>query len=173
MTFLILHIYNSSFYLFILVLSFRKKLKFHRKINEISIFNDEWQENRIQTASTVVVIFALPSCELVNLFNTFASGSPYERNHWLQWPIDLRSNRRGPAVNVLTLCGTRKLQFVYVEILPEFKNRPMSKIVNAICQKMIKVKKSLKISGMNFSSWEFWVSVAKPDTLCFKGLNGA
>ena len=32
----------------------------------------------------------------------------------------------------LTLCGTRKLQFFYAEILPEFKNRPMPKTVHAI-----------------------------------------
>ena len=37
----------------------------------------------------------------------------------------------------LTLCGTRKLQFFYVEILPEFKNRHMPKIVNAICKQII------------------------------------
>ena len=52
----------------------------------------------------------------------------------------------------LTLCGTRKLQFFYVEILPEFKNRPMPKTVNAIRKQIIKVKKSYKISGMCFSS---------------------
>ena len=52
----------------------------------------------------------------------------------------------------LTLCGTSKLQFFYAEILPEFKNRPMLKTVNAICKQIIKVKKSYKISGMNFSS---------------------
>ena len=40
---------------------------------------------------------------------------------------------------VLTLCGTRKLQFFYVEILPEFQNRPMPKTVNAICKQIIKV----------------------------------
>ena len=53
---------------------------------------------------------------------------------------------------ILTLCGTRKLQFFYVEILPEFKNRPMPKTVNAICKQLIKVKKSYKISGMYFSN---------------------
>ena len=41
----------------------------------------------------------------------------------------------------LTLCGTRKLQFFYSDILPEFKNRPMPKTVNAICKQIIKVKK--------------------------------
>ena len=41
----------------------------------------------------------------------------------------------------LTLCGTRKLEFFYAEILPEFKNRPMPKTVNAICKQIIKVKK--------------------------------
>ena len=71
----------------------------------------------------------------------------------------------------LTLCGTRKLQFFYAEILPEFKNRPMPKTVNATCKKIKKVKKSYKTSGIDFSNWEFWVSVAAPDTLCFKGLN--
>ena len=75
----------------------------------------------------------------------------------------------------LTLCGTpfaRKLQFFYSEILPEFKNRPMPKTVNAICKQIIKVKKSYKISGMNFSSWEFSVCVFSPDTLCRKGIQG-
>ena len=70
----------------------------------------------------------------------------------------------------LALCGTRKLQFFYAEIIPEFKNRPMPKTVNAICKKIIKVKNSFENSGIYFSSWEFWVSVAAPDTLCFKGL---
>ena len=42
----------------------------------------------------------------------------------------------------LTLCGTRKLQFFYSNILPELKNRPMPKTVNAICMQIIKVKKS-------------------------------
>ena len=42
---------------------------------------------------------------------------------------------------LLTLCGARKLQFFYAEILPEFKNRTMPKTVNAICKEMIKVKK--------------------------------
>ena len=37
-----------------------------------------------------------------------------------------------PAQFLLTLCGTRKLQFFYAEILPEFKNKPMPKAVNAI-----------------------------------------
>ena len=46
----------------------------------------------------------------------------------------------------------------------------MPKTVNAICKQTIKVKKSYKISGMNFSSWEFWVCVFAPDTLCRKGL---
>ena len=46
----------------------------------------------------------------------------------------------------------------------------MPKTVNAICKKIIKVKNSFKISGIYFSRWEFWVSVAAPDTLCFKGL---
>ena len=72
--------------------------------------------------------------------------------------------------NLLTLCSTSKLQFFYAEILPDFKNRPMPKTVNAICKQIIKVKKSYKISGMYFSSWEFWVCVFAPDTLCFKGL---
>ena len=53
---------------------------------------------------------------------------------------------------ILTLCGTRKLQFFYAEILSEFKNRLMPKTVNAICEQIIKVKKSCKISGMYFSS---------------------
>ena len=44
--------------------------------------------------------------------------------------------------NLLTLCGTKKLLFFYAEILPEFKNRPMPKTVNAICKQIIKVKKS-------------------------------
>ena len=70
----------------------------------------------------------------------------------------------------LTLCGTSKLQFFYAEILPEFKNRPMLKTVNAICKQIIKVKKSYKISAMCFSSWEFLVCVFAPDTLCLKGL---
>ena len=52
----------------------------------------------------------------------------------------------------LTLCGTRKLEFFYAEILPEFKNRFMCKIENAIFKKTIKIKISFKISGMNFSS---------------------
>ena len=74
----------------------------------------------------------------------------------------------------LTLCGTRKLQLFYGEILPEFKNRSMPRTVNAICKQIIKVKKSYKISGMNFSSWEFWAWVFAPDTLCVKlsGLSG-
>ena len=69
----------------------------------------------------------------------------------------------------LTLCGTRKLQFFYVEILPEFKNRPMPKTVIAICKQIIKVKNIYMISGMYFSSWEFSVCVFAPDTLCRKG----
>ena len=70
----------------------------------------------------------------------------------------------------LTLCGTSKLQFFYAEILPELKkkNKPMSKTVNAICKKIKKVKNLFEISGIHISSWEFWVSVAVPDTLCFK-----
>ena len=52
----------------------------------------------------------------------------------------------------LTLCGARKLQSFYAEILPELKNRPMPKTVNAMCKQIIKVKKSYKISGMYFSS---------------------
>ena len=52
----------------------------------------------------------------------------------------------------LTLCGTRKFQFFYAEILSEFKNRPMHKTVNAIYEQRIKVKKSYKISGMYVSS---------------------
>ena len=72
---------------------------------------------------------------------------------------------------VLTLCSTRKSQLFYAEILPEFKNRPMPKTVNAICKKIIEVEKSFEISGIYFSSWEFLVSVAAPDTLFFKGLN--
>ena len=40
----------------------------------------------------------------------------------------------------LTLWGKRKLQFFYAEILPEFKNRPMPKIENAIYKQIIKVK---------------------------------
>ena len=51
----------------------------------------------------------------------------------------------------LTLCGTMKLQFFYIEILPEFKDRPMPKTVNTICNKIIKVKISFKISGIYFS----------------------
>ena len=68
----------------------------------------------------------------------------------------------------LTLCGTRKLQFFYAEILPELKKRPMPKIVNAICKKIIKVKNSFAISGMYFSRWVFWVSVAAPKSQCSK-----
>ena len=52
----------------------------------------------------------------------------------------------------LTLCDTRKLQFFYANILPEFKDTPMPKTVNAICKQIIKIKKSNKISGMYFSS---------------------
>ena len=62
--------------------------------------------------------------------------------------------------NDLTLCGTRKLQFFYAEILPEFKNRAMPKRVNAVCMKIIKGKKPYKISGIYFSSSEFRVSVS-------------
>ena len=42
----------------------------------------------------------------------------------------------------LTFCGTRKLPFFYAKILPELKkkNRPMPKIINAICKNPIKVK---------------------------------
>ena len=40
----------------------------------------------------------------------------------------------------LTLCGTKKLQFFSIEILPEFKNKPMLKTENEICKKIIKVK---------------------------------
>ena len=54
--------------------------------------------------------------------------------------------------SALTLCGTKKLHFFYVEILPEFKNRPMPKTVNAVLKQIIKVKKSYKISGLYFSS---------------------
>ena len=71
---------------------------------------------------------------------------------------------------ILTLCGTRKLQFFYAEILLELKNRPMPKTVNAIYKQTIKVKNSFKISGIHFSRWESWVSVVAPDTLCFKWL---
>ena len=46
----------------------------------------------------------------------------------------------------------------------------MPKTVNAVCKKIIKVKNSFEISEIHFSSWEFWVSVAAPDTLCLKGL---
>ena len=60
----------------------------------------------------------------------------------------------------LTLWGTRKFQFFSAEILPEFKNRFMFKIVNAICKKIMKVKLSFKISGINLSSWESWIGVA-------------
>ena len=49
-------------------------------------------------------------------------------------------------------CGTRKLQFFYAEILPELKNRPMPKTVNAVCKKIIKVKNSFEISGIYFNS---------------------
>ena len=73
-------------------------------------------------------------------------------------------------VCILTLCGTRKLQFFCAEIQLEFKNRPMPKAVNAIWKEIIKVNKLYKIPGLYFSSWEFWVSVDVPDTLCFKGL---
>ena len=70
----------------------------------------------------------------------------------------------------LTLCGPKKLQFFYAEILPELKDRPMPKTVNAICKKIIIIKNSFEISGIYFRSWEFWVSVTTPDPLCFKGL---
>ena len=46
----------------------------------------------------------------------------------------------------------------------------MPKTVNAVCLEIIKVKNSFNVSGIYFSSWEFWGSVAAPDTLCFKGL---
>ena len=46
----------------------------------------------------------------------------------------------------------------------------MSKTVNAICKNTVKVKNSIEISRIHFSSWEYWVSVVAPDTLCFKGL---
>ena len=69
---------------------------------------------------------------------------------------------------LLNLYGARKLQFFYAEVLPEFKNRSMSKIVNAICNKIIKVKISFNISGINFSNWEFWIDVAGAAILCFK-----
>ena len=51
----------------------------------------------------------------------------------------------------LTLSGTRKLQLFYAETLPELKNRPMPKTVNAICKKIIKVKKLFKIYGIYIS----------------------
>ena len=72
---------------------------------------------------------------------------------------------------LVTLSGTSKLQFFYVEILPEFKNKPMPKIVNAIYKNIIKVKNSFKISGTYFGSCEFRVSVAAQATQSFKGLN--
>ena len=55
-------------------------------------------------------------------------------------------------VSFLSLCGTRKLQFFYVEILPEFKNTPTPEIVNAIAKQIIKVRKSYEISEMFFRS---------------------
>ena len=51
------------------------------------------------------------------------------------------------AKHALTLCGTRKLQFFYVESLPEFKNRPMPKTVIAVCKQIIKVKNHIKFLG--------------------------
>ena len=52
----------------------------------------------------------------------------------------------------LTLCGTRKLQFFYAEILPELKNIPMPKTIIATCEKIIKVKNLFENSGIYFSS---------------------
>ena len=53
----------------------------------------------------------------------------------------MRANFRKAS---LTLCGTRKLQLFYTEILPEFKNRPMLETANSNCKKIIKVKKIIQ-----------------------------
>ena len=56
----------------------------------------------------------------------------------------MRANFRKAS---LTLCGTRKLQLFYTEILPEFQNRLMPETVNAICNNVIKVKYHARFLG--------------------------
>ena len=56
--------------------------------------------------------------------------------------IQNMQEKRIRSFDGLTLCGTRKLQFFYVEILPEFKNRPMPKTVNATLKLETNVIKS-------------------------------
>ena len=71
----------------------------------------------------------------------------------LTWDDSLSVKFRSASMSrrlaaALTLCGTRKLQFFYAEILPELKNRRMPKIVNTICTKTIKVKNLFEIFGI-------------------------